>query len=63
MEGYEVKFKVYANSQAEADALSEAVREIVRRNAQRGVAVSADKLVSILKKWGDSSLVTNYFIN
>lgn len=62
MDGYEVRFKVYASSQAEADRLSEAVREIVRKNAQRGVAVTAAKLEALIKRWGDSSLVTNFFL-
>ena len=60
MEGYEVKFKLYAESQEQADALSRAVRDFVRRQGDRGIAVTADKMAEAIRRWGDNPFVLNF---
>ena len=65
MQGYEVKFNVYANSQAEADALTRAVKEFISDHARQGVAVTATKLTTAIRRFCESPItrnrVTNYF--
>lgn len=59
MQGYEVKFNIYANSQEEADAVSKALGEFVNDNARRGVAVSAGKILEAFNRWGGNAFVRN----
>jgi hypothetical protein len=61
MEGYEVRFRVYADSQAEADQASRAIKDFISAAAQKGVAVTALRLTEAVERWKDSYLVTNYF--
>lgn len=61
MEGYEVRFKVYAESQEEADRASRAIKDFISAAAQKGVAVTALRLAEAVDRWKDSYLVTNYF--
>lgn len=61
MGGYEVRFNVYAESQAEADAASAAIKAFISAKARTGVAVTAAKLTQAVEKWGDNYFVNNYF--
>ena len=61
MKGFEVKFNVYANTQAEADLASDAIKQFISEQAQKGVAVTAEKLTDAVRRWKDNFLVTNYF--
>ena len=61
MNGYEIRFNVYANSQQEADAASRAIKDFISDNACQGVAVTAERLAAAVKKWGPHPLVRNYF--
>ena len=57
MQGYEVKFNIYAESQEEADAVSQAFKDFVNDNARKGVAVTAGKIQEAFQRWGDNILV------
>ena len=59
MQGFEVKFNIYAESQEEADAVSNFLREFVNDHSRRGIAVTAAKLQEAFRHWGDSPLVRN----
>lgn len=61
MQGYKIMFNVFANSQDEADAVSKAFGQFVNDRAREGVAVSANKLLAIISKWGTNPIVKNYF--
>ena len=61
MQGYEMKFNVYANSQDEADLASNAIKAFITEMAQKGVAVSANKLTEAVRRWKDNYLVTSFF--
>lgn len=61
MEGYELKFNVYANSQEEADAATRAIKTFITEMASRGIAVTAPKLTSAIEKWRNNIFVVNYF--
>lgn len=60
MKGFQVCFNVFANSQEEADKASIAIRQFIDNNAKMGIAVTANKLVEAIAKWGDSFLVNSY---
>ena len=61
MNGFEVKFNVYAQTQDEADAATQAIKTFITKMAGRGVAVTATKLTNAVERWGNSVFVINYF--
>ena len=61
MQGYEVKFNVYASTQDEAEMASATIKNFISEMAQKGVAVTANKLTEAVRKWKDNYFVTNYF--
>lgn len=63
MQGYEVKFNIYAESQEEADAVSQAIKGFISENARQGVAVTATKLTDAVARWGNNPFIKNKIIN
>ena len=61
MQGHKIEFNVFAESQMEADAVSKTIGDFVNDCARNGIAVTANKLLAILSKWGSSTIVRNYF--
>ena len=61
MDGYEIRFKVYAESQAEADEAARAIKAFIGDNARQGVAVTARRLTEAVSRWGSNPFVRNYF--
>lgn len=61
MQGYSIQFKVFANSQQEADSAGRAIALFVDSMAQQGIAVTASKLTAAVQNWGDNIMVKNYF--
>lgn len=61
MQGYELKFNVYANSQEEADAATACIKAFISEMAQKGIAVTAGKIAAGVSKWKNNVFVTNYF--
>ena len=61
MQGFEIKFNVYAETQGEADLASEAIKQFISSMAQKGIAVTANKVSGAIQKWKDNYFVTNYF--
>ena len=61
MGGYEIRFNIYAETQAEADEASRAIKQFIGDNARQGVAVTARRLTDAVKKWGSTPFVRNYF--
>ena len=61
MQGFEVKFNVYANSQEEADRASAIIKHFITEQAQSGVAVTANRIAEAVEKWKGNYFVTNYF--
>jgi hypothetical protein len=57
---YEIKFKLYAESQAEADALQTELMEFVNDKREQRIAVTASKLIKALRQFGNTILVNNY---
>lgn len=67
MGGYEVKFNIYAESQSEADAVSQAIIAFIGDHAQKGIAITASKCLQAVSNWGENPFIknriTNYFKN
>lgn len=57
---YEIKFKLYAESQAEADALQAELLAFVRDKREKGIAVTANKLIRALQQFKTNIFVNNY---
>ena len=57
---YEIKFKLYAESQADADALQTELLTFVRDKRERGIAVTANKLIRALQQFKTNIFVNNY---
>ena len=61
MQGYEVKFNVYADSQEEADFASALIKQFITEQAQKGVAVTANKIAEAVEKWKGNHFVRSFF--
>lgn len=61
MQGYEVKFNVYADSQEEADFASSLIKQFISEQAQKGVAVTATKIAEAVEKWKGNYFVSSFF--
>lgn len=57
---YEIKFKLYADSQAEAEALESELLAFVREKREKGVAVTASKVIKALQQFKNNVFVTSY---
>jgi hypothetical protein len=57
---YEVKFKLYAESQAEVDALQTELMYYIREKREQNIAVTASKLIRALQQFKSNIFVTNY---
>lgn len=57
---YEIKFKLYAESQAEADALQTELLSFVKYKREQGIAVTASKLMKALQQFKNNIFVNNY---
>lgn len=60
---YEINFKLYAESQAEADALQTELLAFVREKREQGIAVTASKLMKAVRQFKSNVFVNNYLIN
>ena len=63
MKGYEIKFNVYAESQEEADAATQAIKAFISEHAKQGRAVTANKISAAISNWKSNVLVKNRIIN
>ena len=61
MKGFPVQFNIYAASQEEADAASTAIKSFITQQAEKGVAVTANKVAEAISKWKDNYFVTSFF--
>lgn len=60
---YEINFKLYAESQAEADALQTELLAFVREKREQGIAVTASKIMKAVRQFKSNVFVNNYLIN
>lgn len=57
---YEIKFKLYAENQAEVDALQTELMAFVRSKREQGVAVKASRLIKAIQQFRNNIFVHNY---
>ena len=60
LEVYKVEFKIYAESQAEADALQAELIAFVRDKREQGLAVKASRLIKAIQQFKHNIFVHNY---
>lgn len=63
MSGFEIRFNIYAETQAEADAARQAIINFIAEHAKQGRAVTGKKIVNALSRWKDNILVRNKIID
>ena len=61
MQGFEVKFNVYAETKEEAELASSLIKGFITELAQKGIPVTAKKISEAVNKWKGNFIVTNYF--
>ena len=61
MEGYEVKFNVYADTQDEATLASVSIKRFISDLAEQGIAVTASKLTEAVGRWKDNYFLKSFF--
>ena len=61
MQGFEIRFNVYAQSQEEADKATEAIKAFISSKAQQGIAVTAARITDAVARYKDNYFVTQYF--
>lgn len=65
MQGYEVKFKIYAESQEDADQVSQSLKDFVESQRVQGRAVTSEKIKNAMDNlWRNPFIkaqVNNYF--
>lgn len=60
MKPYKIEIYVYAESEAEAQTVEKAVKDFVKEKYQKGILVTADKLVAALTRFGNSIIVNQF---
>lgn len=63
MQGFEVKFNIYANSQEEANEVSQNIKDFIAENAKNQIAITANKVSKAIKNWKSNIFVKNHIIN
>ena len=61
MQGFEIRFNVYAHDQREADDATAEIKRFVSELAAQGRAVTARKIADAVRKYKTNYFVTNYF--
>ena len=57
-----IEFNIWANNDAEGEALKKAICDFIDWHGQRGSKVSANKLTDALNRWQSNILVKNSII-
>lgn len=60
LQPYKIDLFVYTESDDEALALEQALKRFVNTQRERGVAVTASKLNTLLNQYGSNPLITNF---
>ncbi|MBQ4377079.1 MAG: hypothetical protein II793_05245 [Bacteroidales bacterium] len=62
LQGYEIKFNIYAESEAEAEEARQAIIAFIASHAQQGRAVTGRKIAEAVAKWDKNPFVKNEII-
>lgn len=61
MQPYKIEIYVYAENQEEAADLEKAARGFVRRKYDKGILVTAKKILAALTRFEDNIMVNQFF--
>lgn len=61
MQPYKIEIYVYADSEEEAAQVQKATRNFVRKKYEKGILVTAKKIMSALNKFEDNIMVNQFF--
>ena len=61
MQPYKIEIYVYAESQEQALEVEKAARGFVRRKYEKGILVTAKKILSALGRFEDNIIVNQFF--
>lgn len=62
LQGYEIKFNIYANDQEEVEMAKQALVGFINQNARCGRAVTARKIAEAVSRWDENPIVMNRII-
>ena len=62
MQGYEIKFNIYAESDQEVEEARSAIIGFINQHAQQGRAVTAHKVADAVRNWESNPIVKNKII-
>lgn len=62
MNGYEIKFNIYADSPEEVEAARMSIVSFINQHAQHGRAVTARKITEAVSRWDKNPFVKNKII-
>lgn len=62
MNGYEIKFNIYADSPEEVEAARMSIVSFINQHAQHGRAVTARKITEAVSRWDKNPFVRNRII-
>ena len=63
LQGYEIKFNIYAESAEEAEKARAAIVGFISEQAQKGRAVTGNKIVSAVSQWDKNPFVKSKIID
>lgn len=62
MNGYEIKFNIYADSPEEVEAARTSIVSFINQHARHGRAVTARKITEAVSRWDKNPFVRNRII-
>lgn len=62
MQGYEIKFSIYADSETEAQQARDIIVAFITLHARQGRAVTGKKIAEALRKWDSNPLIKREII-
>ncbi len=63
MKGYEIRFNIYAEDEAEVEEARQAVVDFIRSHAANGRAVTARKVADAIREWDKNPFVRSKIVN
>lgn len=63
LQGYEIKFNIYAENAEEAEKARVAIVGFINEHAQKGRAVTGNKIVNAISQWDKNPFVKNKIID
>ena len=63
MKGFELKFNIYAENEAEVAEARNAIVSFINANADEGRAITARKVADVVPKWRTNPFVKQQIVN